>query len=124
MASLGEQTAQDLQRRFGSMYDLATLARFCGVKASALREQLEQSGVPVLDIGRKRIVVRELADRVLGLDIAETFMEIKQNEEAMRRLEYLEDGTRKTVAEYAEESSARVREAIEEYQRKRAGEST
>ncbi len=77
--------------------------------------------MPVLEIGRRRIVVRELADRVLGLDLAEAMIEIKQNEEAMRRLEYREDGTRKTVAEFAEESSARVRRALEEHRQRGAG---
>ena len=116
MATAG-RTTQELEERFGAVYDLAALAKFVGVSSRSLRETLEGSGVPVLEIGRKRIVVKELADRVLGLDRAEWAIETKRNEEAMRRLEYRADGTRKTVAEYAAESSARVREALKEIER-------
>lgn len=112
MADAAEATGRDLEERFGAVYDVAALAKFCGLSSRALREALERAGVPVLEIGRKRIVVKELADQALGFDRAELALEIKRNEEAMRRLEYRPDGTRKTVAEYAAQTGAIARRAL------------
>ena len=117
MSDVGEATGRDLEERFGGVYDVAALARFCGPSRRALREALKRAGVPVLEIGRKRIVVRELADRALGLDRAELAIEIKRNEESMRRLEHRPDGSRKTVAEYAAETGAMGRQALTEHRR-------
>jgi hypothetical protein len=107
-------TRRDLEQRFGGVYDLSALAQFCGVSTRAIHQALEEAGVPVLTIGRKRAVLRELADKALGLDRAEVVLEIKRNEEAVRALELHPDGTRKSVAQFAAETSAMAREALEE----------
>jgi hypothetical protein len=113
MATVERETARELEERFGGVYELNALARFCGLSSRALRQALERAGVPVLAFGRKQAVLRELADSALGLDRAEVALEIKRNEAAMRRLELRPDGRRKTVAEVAAESSARARAALE-----------
>lgn len=115
MALSAHDTTRELDGRFGGIYDLGALARFCGVSNRTLRRALEQAGVPVLTIGRKQAVVRELAERALGLDRAEVALEIERNDTAMRRLEHRPDGTRKTVAEFAAESSVRARAALEAF---------
>ena len=113
MVTSRQDTARDLEERFGALYDVAALARFCGVSSRTLRRALEEAGVPVLTVGRKRAVVRELAERALGLDRAEVALEIERNESAMRQLEQDPDGTRKPVGEFAAESAARARAALE-----------
>ncbi len=107
-----QDTLNQLHERFGDLYDLAALARFCGVSSRAMRQGLERAGVPILTFGRKSAVVRELADRALGFDRSEVALEIQRNEAAMRQREFRPDGTRKTVAEFAAESSAQAREAL------------
>jgi hypothetical protein len=92
---------RDLKERFGAFYELGALSRSIGVSQKVLEAALEEAGVPMVTVGRKRAVVRELADRALGLDRAEVALEIKRNADAMRRAECRTDGTRKTVAEFA-----------------------
>jgi hypothetical protein len=115
MAISARDTARELDERFGGLYDLGALARFCGVSSRTLRRSLEEAGVPVLTVGRKHAVVRQLAERALGLDRAEVGLEIQRNEAAMRGLERRPDGTLKPVGEYAAESSARARAALEAF---------
>jgi hypothetical protein len=115
MATASSDTTRDLQERFGGVYDLGALAQFCGVTTRTLRQSLERAGVPVLNVGRKQAVVRELAERALGLDRADVALEMARNEDAMRRLEWRADGSRRSVAEFASSSSERARAALEAF---------
>jgi hypothetical protein len=102
------ETLADLERRLGSLYDLTGLAKFCRVSRRGLRLALEEAGVPLIRVGRKELVVKEHADRALGLREAAVALDSLRDEEAMDRREYRPDGTRKTVQEFAAESDARV----------------
>lgn len=108
-----EQAVLELEERLGALYDLAALARYCQVSRPQLRHALEQDGVPIIEVGRKQLVPRVLAERALGLDLAETLMEIHRNEQWMLRRELRRDGRRRSVHDYAEEMDAIVARALD-----------
>ena len=113
MAALpAEKTVQELEERIGPLYDLAALAGYCQVGRPVLRRALQRAGVPVIEVGRKQLVPREIADKALGLDFAEVILEIYRNQEWIRRQEYAGDGRRLTVGEYAEKMSRMARRAL------------
>jgi hypothetical protein len=107
------QSIQELEDRFGPLYDLGVLARYCQVRRSQLRRALESAGVPIIEVGRKQLVSQELAEQALGLDFAEVLLEIHRNERWMRRQEFDANGRRKTTREYAEEMGALAREGLQ-----------
>ena len=107
-----EQAVRELEERIGPLYDLAALARYCQVRRPQLRRVLERAGVPVIEVGRKQLVSRELAEQALGLDFAEVLLEIRRNEEWMRHQESDADGRRKTVGQYADEMGAIAHRAL------------
>ena len=107
-----EQTIRELEERFGSLYDLAALAKYCQVGRAQLRHVLERGGVPTIEVGPRQLVPRELAERALGLDLAEVLVEIHRNEQWMRQQEFAPDGRRKAVREYAEEMDGMARDAL------------
>jgi hypothetical protein len=114
MTNISERTVQELEERVGHLYDLAELAKFCRVRRPQMRTALERAGVPIIQVERKQLVPQELAAKALGLDFAELLVEVHRNEQWMTRQETDAGGRRKTVAEYAEEMSALVRQAIRE----------
>jgi hypothetical protein len=108
-----DESIQELEDRFGPLYDLAVLARYCQVRRSQLRRALESAGVPIIEVGRKQLVPQELAEKALGLDFAEVLLEIHRNEQWMRRQELDARGRRKTTREYAKEMGNLAREALQ-----------
>ena len=111
-APTAEQTVQELEQRMGPLCDLAGLAKYCQVSRVQLRHILERDGVPIIDVGRKQLVPRDLAEKTLGLDHAETLMEIHRNAEWMRERELTTGGRRKTVREYADEMDVLAANAL------------
>lgn len=101
-----EQAVEELEERIGHLHDLDALARYCQVSRRQLRRALERAGVPVIEVGRKQLVQRGLAEQALGLDFAELLLEIRRNEAWMRQREFDADGRQKTASEYAEQMSA------------------
>jgi hypothetical protein len=94
---------------------VAGLAQFLHTTPQALVDWFDEVGVPVLAAAATRLVPAELADRAIGLDVAEVALEIARNEAEMRRREFRPDGSRKTVEEYAAEVDARAQAALKEF---------
>jgi hypothetical protein len=107
-----DQAVRDLEQRIGQLYDLDELANFLHVGRRAMRRTLQQEGVSIIELGRKQLVQRELAEKALGLDFAELQLDLHRNEAWMREREIHADGRRKSVAEYADEMSATARQVL------------
>jgi hypothetical protein len=107
-----QDTVRELEERIGPLYDLAALATYCQVGQPQLRRALERAGAPIISIGRKQLVPREIAEKALGFDFAEVLLEINRHERWMQQHEVGANGQRKTAAEYAEEMSAIARQAL------------